>query len=155
MKEDQLTAGTKQYAELLSTIVEKYKLEPAMSPLSPKNPETSHSGKNSPTRGNTPGPRRPLLEDAGEDLEEESIVSSLLQEADLKIGRLLDDYQDIYAFDTSFYQQVHQPILEHEFTELLVRIIGERQLKYAEYPLNLYHATEKVFAQLVSTPIEY
>jgi len=143
MKDDQLTTSMKQYGELLQSLVKKEQERRGLNQSSDRSPSPSEANLNDP-----PELQRSSSRDSN-DMDQKSVVSSLLQEADLHIGRLLDDYQDVYAFDSSFYQQVHQPLLEHEFIELFVRVIGERQLRLPEYPLNLYHATEKVLAKEV------
>jgi hypothetical protein len=143
MKEDQLTVSMKQYTEMINLLLAERMQSAKSSPDRP--PSSSNENKpNSPTTNNNNNDEDDLDQQSTSDS-----ISSLLYEADLSIGKLLDDYQDIYAYDTSYASQVNQPLLEHEFIELFIRIIGERQVRIGE-PLNLYQATEKVLAQNVS-----
>jgi hypothetical protein len=150
MKEDQLTVSMKQYAELLTIVggINSPRSPSAVAaPYSPTSSPGSRPESSSPTATSPKRSHDNVRE--GEEESTGSSVASLLADADLSIGRLLDDYQDIFGFDSSFYQQVNQPLLEHEFIELFVRVIGERQIRTNEI-LNLYQSVEKVLAQNVS-----
>ena len=140
MKEDQLTVSIKQYSDLLQMMI---------------NEKNRASVNASPSNNGTDTEAISVGDNNGEELEQGSqadSVSSLLSEVELKIGRLLDDYQEIYGFDPNYYQQIHQPMLEHEFIELFVRVVAERQVRLGE-SLNLYHAVEKVLALHVSVSL--
>lgn len=138
MKDDQLTESMRQYAELLRTILaDRNKALPSN--------EGTDNEANSPSEHSQSNNNFEELEQGSQC----DSVSSLLAEADLSIGKLLDGYQEVFANDPSYYELVSQPLLEHEFVELFVRVIGERQSRLGE-PLNLYQATEKVLAINVS-----
>jgi hypothetical protein len=153
MKEDQLTVSMKQYAELLTMVGGLNSPRSPSAVAAPYSPTYSPGSRPESTSPTARSPQLAINNDgnavAGEEESTGSSVASLLADADLSIGRLLDDYQDIFGFDSSFYQQVNQPLLEHEFIELFVRVIGERQIRTNEI-LNLYQSVEKVLAQNVS-----
>ncbi len=93
-------------------------------------------------------------------------VECILGNANLSIGKLLDDYEDQYMeenglstddlnyFNYYYYHALwNQPILEHEFVELFVRCIAEsyaRRGVNSQY-LTLNQAVEKTLAQKVIT----
>jgi hypothetical protein len=92
-------------------------------------------------------------------------IEYILGNANISIGKLLDDYEDSLLDETSkwssedvnffnyyyYHAQWNQPVLEHEFVELFVRCVAESYGRRGinEQYLTLNQAVEKTLAQKV------
>lgn len=70
--------------------------------------------------------------------------------ANLSVGDLLDAYLDPLGHDTHFSTQAQMPILEHEFVELLVRVVNEAYARRGKVNVDLYQILSKILHGKVS-----
>jgi hypothetical protein len=184
MKEDQLSFATKEYTALMETYLNEKNgtLQRSASPTSLQSPNSSAVLPPPPTSANGVPPKSSGVDEskeqqhqqnsvaaesgdegsftAGEGVEGGESISTLLLDAELNLDRLYDSYRDIRGADGSngakaFSRSlIQQPLLEHEFIELFIRVVAEREVREAgQYTngvsYNLYQAVERILAQRI------
>lgn len=73
----------------------------------------------------------------------------MLADADLSCGELVDAYLDPLGHDADFPVAGNQAILEHEFMELLVRVVSEAYARRGHINVDLYQILSKLLHQKV------
>ncbi|RYG98472.1 hypothetical protein EON65_51390 [archaeon] len=75
--------------------------------------------------------------------------------ANLSVGDLLDAYLDPLGHDAYYSTQAQMPILEHEFVELLVRVVNEAYARRGKVNVELYQILSKILHGKVNRLIGY
>eukprot|EP01039_Chlorochromonas_danica_P006857 gene6857-7578_t len=71
------------------------------------------------------------------------------------VGDLLDAYLDPMGHDPYYQYQGCQPILEHEFMEILVRVVAESSCRHGQINVDLFQVLSKLLHQKVITILSH
>jgi hypothetical protein len=80
-------------------------------------------------------------------------LTDFITAANLSIGEVVDSYMDPLGQDVDLPRQDSQPILEHEFVELLVRVVAEGYSRRGYVSVDWYQILSKILHTKVSNEV--